>query len=112
MTDPGPDATLAALARAAQQRAYAPYVGPAEGAAVRDVDGRTYVAATVEHADADLTTSALRAAVVAAVSSGARKFESAVLVTSTGTRDADVALLREFGPDVVVHVVGLGAELA
>ncbi|WP_370652616.1 cytidine deaminase [Frankia sp. Cj5] len=77
------DAKLVILARSARPRAYVPRGGTAaaEGAAVRDTDGRTYAAATVENADARLSVSALRAAVVAAASSGARRFEAAAIVS-------------------------------
>ena len=59
------DAKIVTLARSARAR-----TGAAEGAAVRDTDGRTYVAATVALPSLSLT--ALQAAVAAAVSSGAR----------------------------------------
>ncbi len=77
------DAKLVTLARSARLRAYVPRGGTAsaQGAAVRDTDGRTYAAATVENADARLTVSALAAAVVAAASSGARRFEAAAIVS-------------------------------
>ncbi|MDQ6873588.1 MAG: cytidine deaminase [Actinomycetota bacterium] len=109
------DAKILILARAARQRAYAPHSGAAaaEGAAVRDTDGRTYAAATVEMSDPALTTSALRGAVAAAASSGARRFEAAAIVTDAATPDPrDLAVLREFGagipllmarPDGAVH---------
>ncbi len=107
------DIKIVTLARAARLRAYAPHTGAMEGAAVRDADGRTYAAATVEVADALLTTSALRAAVVAAAASGARVFEAAALVTEATTADPrDLSILGEFGagvslliatPDGTVH---------
>ena len=62
------------LARSARAR-----TGAAEGAAVRDTDGRTYVGATV--ALPSLKLSALQAAVAAAVSSGATALEAAAVVT-------------------------------
>ncbi|MFN2626010.1 MAG: cytidine deaminase [Mycobacteriales bacterium] len=97
-TDPEDD-KLVTLARTARGRAYAPYTGAAEGAAVRDTDGRTYAAATVEHHDPALTTTALRAALVAAASSGARAFDAVALVSATAARPAvdDLRLLFEFG---------------
>ena len=98
-TDPE-DAKLLTLARGARARAHAPHTGVAEGAAVRDTDGRTYAAATVENADPALTTSALRGAVVAAASSGARSFEAAAVVGGLLASEADVAVLREFGVGV------------
>lgn len=91
------DAKIVTLARGARLRAHVPHTGLAEGAAVRDSDGRTYAAATVENGDPGLTTSALRAAVVAAASSGARNFEAAVVVTEGLVSDSDLAMLREFG---------------
>jgi hypothetical protein len=101
------DAKILTLARVARQRAYAPYTGVVEGAAVRDTDGRTYAAGTVENADPRLTTSAVRAALAAAVSSGARRFE-AVAVVSDGQPLAtdDVSVIAEFGAFTPVLVAG------
>ena len=100
------DQKIVTLARGARLRAYAPHTGVAEGAAVRDTDGRTYAAATVENADPALTTSALRAAVAAAASSGARAFEAAAVVGGSLLSEADVAVLREFGPGVPLLLAG------
>ncbi len=100
------DAKIVTLARGARLRAHAPHTGIAEGAALRDTDGRTYAAATVENADVTLTTSALRAAVAAAASSGVRTFEAAALVADGPVRAADLAVLREFGAGVPVLLAG------
>jgi hypothetical protein len=101
------DGKLVVLARSARLRAYVPHGGVAEGAAVRDADGRTYAAATVENARADLCTSALRAAVAAAASSGARRFEAAAVVSERDEVSADdVAVLAEFGAGVPVMLAG------
>jgi cytidine deaminase len=105
------DTKIVTLARGARLRAHAPHTGVAEGAAVRDTDGRTYAAATVENADPALTTSALRGAVAAAASSGARSFEAAALVTDAAVSEADLAVLREFGAGVPLHVAGPDAVL-
>jgi hypothetical protein len=67
------DRTLVTLARSARARA-----GTAEGAAVRDTDGRTYVAATV--ALRSLRVSALQLAVAMAASSGVTGLEAAAVV--------------------------------
>ena len=67
------DAKLVTLARGARGRAAA-----AEGAAVRDEDGRTYAAATVTLPSLRLT--AVQAAVAAAVSSGAHALEAVALI--------------------------------
>ncbi|MGF7233829.1 MAG: cytidine deaminase [Frankia sp.] len=108
------DAKIVTLARSARLRAHTPRAGlaAAEGAAVRDTDGRTYAAATVENGDPALTTSALRAAVAAAASSGARSFEAAAVVSEAlPVADgipvvADLAVLAEFGSGVPVLLAG------
>jgi hypothetical protein len=101
------DAKILTLARSARPRGYAPHTGRLEGACVRDTDGRTYLAATVEHADPALTVSALRAAVVAAASSGARSFEAAAVVTEADAPAADdVRTLVEFTPGVALFLAG------
>jgi hypothetical protein len=68
------DSKLVTLARATRARTAA-----AEGAAVRDEDGRTYTAASV--ALPSLTLSALEVAVAMAVSSGATGVEAGAVVT-------------------------------
>jgi cytidine deaminase len=105
------DTKILTLARGARLRAHAPHTGVAEGAAVRDTDGRTYAAATVENADPALTTSALRAAVAAAASSGARTFEAAAVVGDSLSSEADLAVLREFGVGVPVLLARGDGEL-
>jgi cytidine deaminase len=90
------DTKLVVLARGAMARAEA-----TGGAAVRDVDGRTYAAAPVRLSTLNLT--ALQAAIAAAVSSGVIGFEAAVLVGGAAD-DAGVAALREVSPDAAVIV--------
>jgi cytidine deaminase len=92
----GEDAKLVTLARGAMARAEA-----GSGAAVRDLDGRTYAGAPVALAALPLT--ALQAAVAAAVSSGAAGLEAAVLVGGSAD-DAGVAAVRELTADAVVIV--------
>lgn len=70
------DAKLVTLARSARARNAA-----AEGAAVRDDTGRTYVASTV--ALPSLQLSALQAAVAMAVASGASALEAAAVVSAS-----------------------------
>jgi hypothetical protein len=90
------DAKLVVLARGAMGRAEAP-----SGAAVRDVDGRTYAAAPVGLSSFQLT--ALQAAVAAAVSSGAIGLEAAVLVGGSFD-DAGVAAVHELSPRAAIIV--------
>lgn len=90
------DAKIVTLARSTRARSAA-----AEGAAVRDTDGRTYAAATVELPS--LRLSALQAAVAMAVSSGATGFEAAAVVTDEPTVDsAGLAAVGDLGPHAVV----------
>ncbi len=90
------DLKIITLARAARARVMA-----AEGAAVRDETGRTYAAAAV--ALPSLRLSALHLAVAMAVSSGAASLEAAALVTDgNGPDPADLAAVRDLGPDAVV----------
>ena len=92
------DKKLVTLARATRAR-----TGAAEGAAVRDADGRTYAAATVDLPS--LQVSALGVCVAMAVASGAKGLEAAVLLTGSPEVSADdLAALRDLGgAGVVVH---------
>jgi len=90
------DAKLVTLARAARAR-----IGAAEGAAVRDGDGRTYAAASVALDSLRLT--ALEVCVAMALSSGAAGLEAAVRLGGDG--EPDLRAVRELAGDgVVVHV--------
>ncbi|NJP99464.1 cytidine deaminase [Streptomyces zingiberis] len=85
------DAKLVTLARATRARN-----GVAEGAAVRDSTGRTYVAGTV--ALPSLRLSAARTAVAMAVASGADGLEAAVVVSAAGeVTEEDRAAVRDLG---------------
>lgn len=89
------DAKLVTLARASRAR-----IQVAQGAAVRDLDGRTYAAATV-HLDA-LLVAALDLAVAMAISSGAKGLEAVALVTEG---DVPVEL------DAVIEFAGTGVTV-
>jgi hypothetical protein len=91
------DGKIVTLARSARAR-----TGAAEGAAVRDTDGRTYAAASVALPSLQLT--ALQAAVAAAVSSGAPGLEAAAVVTASDAVDApSLAAVRDLAP--TAHVL-------
>ena len=90
------DQKLVTLARATMARTGAP-----EGAAVRDLDGRTYAAAAV--ALDSLTLTALEVCVAMAVSSGSKGLEAVVRLGADG--ETDLRAVHDFaGRDVLVHL--------
>ncbi|GLW32907.1 cytidine deaminase [Actinoplanes regularis] len=99
------DAKLVTLARSSRAR-----VGAAEGAAVRDQDGRTYAGASV--ALPSLTVTALQLAVAQAAASGATKIEAAAVVTEASALDgAGHAAVRDLAADAPIHVAGPSGTL-
>lgn len=98
------DAKLVTLARSARAR-----TGAAQGAAVRDGDGRTYVAATVSLPSLQLT--ALQVAVAMAVSSGAPGLEAAVVLGADPADPAGEAAVRDVAPDAPVYRAGADGSL-
>ncbi|GAA1333335.1 cytidine deaminase [Saccharothrix algeriensis] len=99
------DAKIITLARSSRAR-----TGAAEGAAVRDTDGRTYSATTVDLPSLRLT--ALQAAVAAAVSSGAEGLEAAAVVTAADAVDAEsVAAVRDLTAGAPVFRVDAAGDL-
>ena len=91
------DAKLVTLARASRTR-----TGARQGAAVRDLDGRTYAAATVA-LDA-LAVDALDLAVAMAVSSGAKGLEAGAVVTETD----DPVALEAVNLEALAELAGTG----
>jgi len=97
------DVKLVTLARSARAR-----TGAAEGACVRDLDGRTYAGASVDLPSLKL--SAVQVAVAMAVSSGVRGLEAAVVLGDAAVpADADLAVIRDLagptGAAVPLHLV-------
>ena len=93
------DAKLVTLARATRARTRA-----AEGAAVRDTDGRTYAAATVDLESLQL--SAVQVCVAMAFASGSRGLEAVVVLGEAVELSApDAAAVEEFGGESVVIVL-------
>lgn len=91
------DNKLVVLARATRARS-----GGDEGAALRDLDGRTYAAATVDLPS--LKIAALDVCIAMAVASGARGAEAAVVLGDGDLADEALTPLREFaGEGVPVH---------
>ena len=91
------DQKLVVLAKATRAR-----TGASQGAALRDLDGRTYAGATVDLPH--LQVSAIGVVIAMAVASGSTGAE-AVVVLGNDPSDADLAALRDFaGGEVPVHV--------
>jgi hypothetical protein len=93
------DAKLVTLARSTRARTRA-----AEGACVRDQDGRTYAGASVSLPTLQL--SALQVAVAMAISSGAKSLEAAAVVSGEATvNEADLSVVRDLaGAGVPLHL--------
>jgi hypothetical protein len=104
--EPDPeDVKIITLARAARAR-----TGAAEGAAVRDTDGRTYAAVTVTLPS--LCLSALQLAVAMAVAGGSPGLEAAAVVTpSTEVEPLGLAAVRDLGPATPILVANPAGTL-
>jgi hypothetical protein len=98
LTDPD-DVKLLTLARSTRARTRAD-----EGACVRDLDGRTYAAATVTLPS--LRLSAVQVAVAMAVCSGARGLEAVLVLGERATMaQTDLSVVRDLsGAGVPVHL--------
>ena len=94
------DRKLVTLARATCAR-----TGAAEGAAVRDLDGRTYAAATVDLPS--LQISAIGVCVAMAVASGSKGLEAVVVLGEAEEASAnDLSIVKEFAGEDVPVLVG------
>ena len=94
------DRKLVTLARATRAR-----TGAAEGAAVRDLDGRTYAAATVDLPS--LQVSAIGVCVAMAVASGSKGLEAVVVLSEAEEASAnDLSIVKEFAGEDVPVLVG------
>lgn len=102
------DKKLVTLARATRARIQA-----AEGAAVRDTDGRTYAAATVALPSLQLT--AVQAVVAMAVASGSTGLDACVVLgEAQDLTEPDTAVLAEFAgaAGVTVHLGDVRGAIA
>jgi len=107
------EGTLVDAARAARDRAIAPYSGFRVGAALATTDGRVFTGCNVENASYGLTVCAERVALLKALSEGARDFAAIVVVADTDAPTPPCGpcrqLLWEYCGDMPVTLANLQA---
>lgn len=104
---------LESEARAAQERAYAPYSGYRVGAAIEAEDGRVFTGCNVENASYSVTCCAERVALFSAITAGARSFRRMVVTASGRTPypcGACRQALSEFAPSLPLTVIGADGD--
>ena len=102
---------LIAAAKAAREKAYAPFSKFKVGAALRTPSGKVFGGCNVENATYGLTVCAERVAIFKAISEGERKFDAIAVVTDTDTLTPPCGACRqliwEFCGDVPVVMSNL-----
>ena len=105
---------LIEAARAARERARAPFSGFKVGAAIEASDGRVFTGCNVENASYGLTICAERVAIFKALSEGAERFTRVAVVADTGNPTPPYGACRqilwEYAGDVEVILANLGGE--
>ena len=105
---------LVAAARAARDRAYAPYSHFAVGAALLMEDGSIHAAANVENCIPALSICAERNAMSAAASAGLRRPQAVAVVTDASPPALPCGLCRqtlaEFAKDLPILVVNVNGD--
>ena len=102
-------------AREAMQNSYSPYSKLKVGAAMICEDGRIFSGANIENSSYGLTICAERSALACAVSAGARKFQTLVLVSDSDKIitpcGACLQALSEFAEDLKIICLNKGGEV-
>jgi cytidine deaminase len=117
MSDPSrsaPAETLVAAARAARERAHAPFSKFKVGAALETEDGTVVTGCNIENSTYGLTLCAERVAMFKAVSEGHRRFARVAIVADTEDPTTPCGpcrqILWEFGGDLEVILANLKEE--
>lgn len=109
------EADLLRRARAARERAYAPYSGFRVGCALVTSDGRVYEGANVENAAYPLSACAEQTTIRAMAAAGERAPIVAVAVVGDGEDPCTPCggcrqVIFEFGPDATIYASGDGGR--
>ncbi len=111
---PSPDELLDA-ARAARERAYAPYSGFAVGAALETSDGTVITGCNVENASYGMSICAERTAITSAVAQGYREFRAIAVAGPDGAITSPCGACRqfiaEFDPELPVFFTTPDADM-
>ena len=106
---------LIAAAKAAREKAHAPFSKFKVGAALRTPSGKVFGGCNVENATYGLTVCAERVAIFKAISEGERKFDAIAVVTDTDTLTPPCGACRqliwEFCGDVPVVISNLQGKV-
>jgi len=114
-TNPHPDPELLAAAKAAFERAYAPYSHFKVGAALRTPGGQVFAGANVENASYGLGRCAEQSAIQAMASAGERGFAELVVYADAPTPATPCGACRqvlfEFSPRAQVFCVSAQGQV-
>lgn len=105
---------LTTAARAARERAFAPYSKFKVGAAIRTKSGKIYTGGNIESASYGLTVCAERVAIWKAISEGEKDFEEIAVVVDTPELTPPCGACRqiiwEFAADIPVVLANLDGD--
>lgn len=103
---------LLEAARAARERAYAPYSNFPVGAALRTKEGYIFTGCNVENASSGLTVCAERVAIWSAVAQGEREFTALVVITGPGSTPCGACrqVMSEFVEDLPILIANVAGQ--